>query len=470
MKRTMAHSRSNEEAGEATVPRGVSGPEPARSRAGGKRTMTWVLPFVAVVVMAVPAAGREVARPGSPVPLATVGDQVITREEVENALRPQLDRIADRRQALLDQKLGQLIGERLLAQEARKRGLSVEALLAVEVDAKVPAVSDAEVAEFVKRNRGRFPGDNEAPVQGQVRDYLRRQKIERQRQVYLRELRARATVTLFPEGTPTAQALDSEQYARVAGKVLPADGYTLPIRWGDLGPTLVRLGAIDLKKFKALYGNDPARLPPDFAHLERPSDAPITITRENATFLVNVLWALGLANKSSVLERALADRGPSILTGLASTGGWTLGSRPARELYGKFEIVRLSAEQEALVADLAQSIYRPCCDNPTAFPDCNHGIALLGLIELMAANGLGRQEILRASLAFNSFWFPQQYLAMATLFRLRGIEWDAVDASEALGPRYSSLTGWTRHVDRELTKLAHLLPPQGEDASCGVSG
>ncbi|MFN3476036.1 MAG: hypothetical protein ACK4Z6_00565, partial [Candidatus Methylomirabilales bacterium] len=84
------------------------------------------------------------------------------------------------------------------------------------------------------------------------------------------------------------------QYAEVVAKVLPKEGYTLPIRWGDLGQKLVQLGVIDLEKFKQLYEGPP---PPDLHHLEEPSEAFMTITTENASFLVNVFWGLGLANK-----------------------------------------------------------------------------------------------------------------------------------------------------------------------------
>jgi hypothetical protein len=267
-----------------------------------------------------------------------------------------------------------------------------------------------------------------------------------------------------PGGEP--KLLSAEQSARVMAKVLPKDGYTMPIRWGDLGVQLVRLGVIDLEKFKRIYAT--STIPAYFRHLEEPSEAFITITSENAQFLVTVFWGLGLANRNPLLDKVLADRGMDGTMRLASTGGWTLGAKPAAELYGKFDIIRLTPEQQAMVSDLAHRIYRPCCDNPTALPDCNHGIALLGLIELMAANGLGRAEILNASLKVNAFWFPQHYAKMAMLFALHGTDWDAVDPLTALGRRYSSLSGWRQHVDAELKKLPQALPPQAGGSKCAL--
>jgi hypothetical protein len=262
-----------------------------------------------------------------------------------------------------------------------------------------------------------------------------------------------------------AAPIDADRAAQVVAKVLPKEGYTLPIKWGDLGVKLVQLGVIDLQKFKQLYAKGNAL--PELRRLEEPSEAFVTITSENQGFLVTVLWGLGLANKTAVLDRALAERGKAQIMTLASTGGWTLGAKPAAELYSQFDIIPLTPEQEELVSELAQRIYRPCCDNSTVFPDCNHGIALLGLIELMAANGFTREEILKAALNVNAFWFPQQYVQTALLFELRGIDWTAVDPREVLGPRYSSLSG-SRRVDGELKKLAHLLPRQAVGATCAL--
>jgi len=146
--------------------------------------------------------------------------------------------------------------------------------------------------------------------------------------------------------------------------------------------------------------------------------------------------------------------------------GKAVGSLENKFLARYFDIIRLTPQQQELVADLAGSIYRPCCNNPTSFPDCNHGIALLGLIELMAANGYSREEILTASLQFNAFWFPQHYLKTALVFHLRGNDWNKVDPKEVLGFRYSSASGWREQVDAKLQKEGYLLPGQKGSPSC----
>jgi len=272
-------------------------------------------------------------------------------------------------------------------------------------------------------------------------------------------------IASFAAESPERKSFKPEEIARIAAKVLPKDGYTLRIKWGELGPRLVKLGVIDLVKFRQLFGKN-GNPHPYLRYLEAPSDEFITITMDNAPFMVNVFWALGLANKNPLLEKLATERPEYELMRLASTGGWTLGTKPPAEFYSNFDIVRLTPQQQKLVSDLAQNIYRPCCDNSTAFPDCNHGIALLGLMQLMAAENFSREEILKAALKFNSAWFPQHYTKTALIFHLRGINWDKVDPQEILGFRYSSGRGWRQHVDAELQKISSPLPPQREGSAC----
>src|SRR3989338_1939580 len=99
---------------------------------------------------------------------------------------------------------------------------------------------------------------------------------------------------------------------------------------------------------------------------------------------------------------------------------------------GKHALVTLSPEQESLVADLAADIYRPCCNNSTMLPDCNHGMAMLGLLELGAAAGLGREELLDLALAANSYWFADQYLTLARYFDQQGVRWGDISPAVLL--------------------------------------
>ena len=67
------------------------------------------------------------------------------------------------------------------------------------------------------------------------------------------------------------------------------------------------------------------------------------------------------------------------------------------ELYSSAAIAQLTAEQQARLEEVAKGAFRPCCGNGTHFPDCNHGMALLGLLELMASQDASVDEMFLAA-------------------------------------------------------------------------
>jgi len=109
--------------------------------------------------------------------------------------------------------------------------------------------------------------------------------------------------------------------------------------------------------------------------------------------------------------------------------------------YSANSFVDLTEKQWDLVEKIASNIYRPCCNNPTHFPDCNHGMAMLGLIELLVANNVAEEEIYDIALSVNSYWFPDAYLTIAKYMEQSGVQWSEVDAKKVLGEAYSSASG-----------------------------
>ncbi|MBI4385699.1 hypothetical protein HY573_02620, partial [Candidatus Parcubacteria bacterium] len=93
-----------------------------------------------------------------------------------------------------------------------------------------------------------------------------------------------------------------------------------------------------------------------------------------------------------------------------------------------------------------------------------HGMAMLGLLELLAAQGVSEAETYRAALAVNSFWFPDQYATIARYFASKGIAPRSVDPKEILGAAYSSGSGFRQ--------IASLVPPEADKrqsgGGCGV--
>jgi len=161
------------------------------------RLMGWIGLLVLAAGIGAGTAMAQKVPATNPTPAARVGDEVITIEELEQAVKPQLAKLEEQRYEILDQRLDQLIGERLLAQEAKRRSVSVEQLLKTEVLAKAPDIPDSEVTAFINQNRARLPKMDEKELRLKVWDHLRSQKVNEQRQSYVQGLRGQSKVTVL---------------------------------------------------------------------------------------------------------------------------------------------------------------------------------------------------------------------------------------------------------------------------------
>jgi len=108
--------------------------------------------------------------------LAKVDGHAITSEEIEQALGTQLSNLQEQVYKLKRQKLEELINATLLTKEARKRGISVPALLDAELTSKIVLVTEQEVEAYYQANKARLQGD-EATLRQQIRGALQNQKI-----------------------------------------------------------------------------------------------------------------------------------------------------------------------------------------------------------------------------------------------------------------------------------------------------
>src|SRR3989344_4610038 len=247
-------------------------------------------------------------------------------------------------------------------------------------------------------------------------------------------------------GTTAAIASANEE------QVLPSEGVVLPVTWGNLGAKLVSVGAIDADKFKAVYDQRGAFTDEYKNLLLGQNDGKLKITNENAGYLLNLLWALGLASKNPILESGeMTNPAYGGAGNFASTGGWTIAQGNAMDHYSKHKFFDLTSDQQDLVDKVSRGIYRPCCGNSTHFPDCNHGMAMLGLLELMASQGASEQDMWKAALVVNSYWFPDTYLTIASYMKSKGVEWKDVNPQEILGINYSSNSGFQRIASQVAT-------------------
>jgi hypothetical protein len=264
-----------------------------------------------------------------------------------------------------------------------------------------------------------------------------------------------------PEGR---RALFEEAVATVG----PKEGFQSRIALKDTVSRLIGEGVLDPRKFISLYDR-PGGIPPAVRYLLKwPSPNPILLTAETATAYVNLLWPLGLANRMTTNEQSPINT--VSLPSFASTAGWWLGEEANGAAYfNKIPIVALTADQEALVIRVAKTTFRPCCNNSTFYQDCNHGSALLGLLELGASQGLTEGDLYREALGFNSFWFPDTYVKTALYFRIfERTDWRDVDPRLVMGYDYSAIGPWRRNVEARIKTIPDLIPEPAVGANCGV--
>ncbi len=266
------------------------------------------------------------------------------------------------------------------------------------------------------------------------------------------------------------ESANSSQVHALAAQINPKDGYRLPITYGNIGPQMLAAGVIDLNQFVALYqeiGKPLSQEQMDI--LSKGSDHTVVINSDNQHFLLNLFWAFGLANQNRILtEGPMMKGGKEQAVNFASTGGWTLAVKPVSEIYASSPMVHLTEEQQKRLEEVAQGVYRPCCNNPTHFPDCNHGMAMLGLLELMASQGATTDEMFEAAKYVNAYWFPQQSLEIAMVFKTaKNLDFQQVDSRELVGQNISSGSGF-QAVHQWLAQNGKLEEqPQG-GGSCGV--
>jgi len=151
-------------------------------------------------------------------PLAEVDGVPVSAEEVDKAIGASLGKLQEQIFNLKRQKLEELINATLLTREARKRGVSVPALLDAEVTSKVALVTEQEVEAFYEANKTRIQGDPVAARQ-QIRINLQNQRLATKKQEFFQLLRSNAKIAVYLKPPPVHRVEVSTNGAPSKGPV-----------------------------------------------------------------------------------------------------------------------------------------------------------------------------------------------------------------------------------------------------------
>lgn len=144
------------------------------------------------------------AVPGTPSPapagasavLAEVNGATITLAEVDQRAAGRLGQLRQQEYEIRKQALDELIGERLIDDEARRKGVSREALLRSEVEDKAPGRDPAEIDSIYANNKQRFGTMPKEDALSRIRQILGQRAQAERRAAYEAELRQKAKVAV----------------------------------------------------------------------------------------------------------------------------------------------------------------------------------------------------------------------------------------------------------------------------------
>ena len=110
--------------------------------------------------------------PSAPIPLVIVNGQTLTTEGLGPELKNQIDtveqRIAQAKRTVLDLQINTM----LLDEEARKRRITSHQLYELEVTKRIPAITPAQVKQFLEDNKDQLTGVDPATAKAQAEAYL----------------------------------------------------------------------------------------------------------------------------------------------------------------------------------------------------------------------------------------------------------------------------------------------------------
>ena len=168
------------------------------------------------VVLALLLAPASPAAP--PDVVAHVGPRAITAAELEAAAARRLIDVNTRAHEVKRRALEDLVERELLRQEAERRGMTVEALLAAEVEAKATPAGEWDVAAYRRTHEEAFEGKSEEQAQAEAARRVREDRLAQRRFGFLAELRARTPpaialppprVTVDVAGSPSRGPADA---------------------------------------------------------------------------------------------------------------------------------------------------------------------------------------------------------------------------------------------------------------------
>jgi protein-disulfide isomerase len=171
------------------------------------------------------ASAQSMSLPANPI-VAVVDGKPVLESELLSMTQPALSNLRKQEYEIKRQALDWLIGEKMIAAEAARRGITVEELTRQEIDAKTtePAAEDVERYYASRPEQAKPPLDK---VRDQIAKYLKAARQGESRQAFMATLQSLYTTRVLLDPLRTQVASDP---ARTRG---PADAVIKIVEFSD---------------------------------------------------------------------------------------------------------------------------------------------------------------------------------------------------------------------------------------------
>jgi len=201
--------------------------------------------------------------------LAVVNGETITEKQVQTEAAAELDRLEAKRlqfesglvrdkQTVLENQLNQMIEDRVLTAEAKKRGTTTDKLVEDEVDKKVAVPADEAILKFYNDNKARINGSF-ADTARDIRDYLMDRERDKAFTAFIDGLKKDYKVTSYIEParvTVATAGFPSKGPANAAVTIVEFSDFECPY-CGGFYPTLKEIEKNYKDRIRIVYRQFP---------------------------------------------------------------------------------------------------------------------------------------------------------------------------------------------------------------------
>lgn len=143
--------------------------------------------------------------------LATIDGENITEDQVEQKAGPRMMRVLSQVYEIKREVIDEIIEQKLLERESKKRGLTIEALLNQEVKNKAKEPSDVELRTMYEMNKsGRFKDKSFEAVSASLREQLKFQKERTAYDTLMSALKSNTKVLVMMERPSVEISVDDD--------------------------------------------------------------------------------------------------------------------------------------------------------------------------------------------------------------------------------------------------------------------